>query len=180
MDELDKDIVQCLSTGACSYQEIARICNVTRNTIYRRIEALEKKGIIKAATSCIISLDKIGIMPIIVGAKAARKNMDYLLHSLQELSCIRMLWRTYGDLDINLVAFCSPGQEGQSIEDIRSLLEEANCEKIVISIGFSWEKSELSPFESPIFQSELTDKSIRTKDKSKLLSAQVATSSQQL
>jgi DNA-binding Lrp family transcriptional regulator len=157
MDELDKDIIQCLSTGACSYQEIAKICKVTRNTIYRRTAALEKKGIIKAATSCIVNLDQLGIIPIVASAKVTQKNMDHLVYSLRNVGSIRILWRTYGGSDINLFAFCFPGQEGQSIEEIRTVLEESSCQNVLISIGFSWEKVELSPFESPTFHKLLVE-----------------------
>jgi hypothetical protein len=80
------------------------------------------------------------------------KNMDNLMTSLQEVRSIRMLWRTYGDFDIILVAFCIPGQEGKSIEEIRKILEKAECQNVSISVGFSWEKIELSPFESPYSQ----------------------------
>ena len=40
---LDRKIIQYLSTGINSYQELARICGVTRNTVYRRIAPLKIK-----------------------------------------------------------------------------------------------------------------------------------------
>jgi DNA-binding Lrp family transcriptional regulator len=73
MDELDKAIIQCLSMGARSYQEMAENCNVTRNTVYRRIADLEKKGIIRVTTGCIINFSQLGVMPVIAACKVAQK-----------------------------------------------------------------------------------------------------------
>lgn len=63
VDDLDKKLLQYLSTGTNSYVELARVCKVTRNTIYRRIASLENKGIIKNTIRCIINLDQIDIAP---------------------------------------------------------------------------------------------------------------------
>jgi len=45
-DELDRKIVRYLCSGVYSYNELADLCNAGRNTIYRRIDKLEKIGII--------------------------------------------------------------------------------------------------------------------------------------
>lgn len=49
IDDLDKKILQNLSVGVESYQQLAKTCNITRNKLYRRIASLENRGIINLA-----------------------------------------------------------------------------------------------------------------------------------
>lgn len=43
LDELDKKVLHEICSGINSYDDLAKILNVTRGTVYRRIEKLEKK-----------------------------------------------------------------------------------------------------------------------------------------
>jgi DNA-binding Lrp family transcriptional regulator len=61
VDDLDKRLLQHLSSGISSYEELARNCNVTRNTVYRRIAVLERKGIIKKTVRSIIDYNQLEI-----------------------------------------------------------------------------------------------------------------------
>ena len=151
LDNLDREIIQYLSSGTNSYQELARICNVTRNTVYRRIAALEKEGIIKSTLRCVVNLDKINITSISIGVRIQQANEDKAINLLTTNKNVRFLWRTYGDHNITLVAFCSKGEEGETIQDIRAL----NAEHVCVSVGFVWEKMCYSPFND---QSEIEEK----------------------
>jgi DNA-binding Lrp family transcriptional regulator len=146
LDDLDKKLIQYLSVGTGSYEELARLCNVTRNTVYRRIAALENKGIIKNTIGCIINLDQLNISPVCIEARIAQSEQGNALNLLASHLNVRMLWRTYGDYDLHLVAFCQKGSEGQTIQGVRTLLEELNATNISVSIGFVWEKMDLTPF----------------------------------
>lgn len=42
LDELDKEIIHHICNGILSYTELGGLCNVGRNTIYRRMNRLEK------------------------------------------------------------------------------------------------------------------------------------------
>ena len=146
-DKLDKKIIQCLSAGTSSYEEIARQCNVTRNTVYRRITVLEEKGIIKNTLRCIVNLEKMDITAVNIGAKISLINQDRAVALLSINKHVRFLWRSYGDHNLTLIAFCNKGKEGEVINELRSLLENLGAEDFDISIGYVWEKMSIAPFE---------------------------------
>ena len=155
LDELDKRILQHLSAGTSSYEELANACNVTRNTVYRRISALENRGIIKNILNCVVNLEQMDITPITIGVTIPQTIMDKAIKILASNSHVRFLWRTYGEHNLILVIFCTKGKEGEIIQDIRACLEELNAEAIHISVGFAWEKMNYSPFED---QTEIEEK----------------------
>jgi DNA-binding Lrp family transcriptional regulator len=146
LDSLDKKIIQYLSVGTSSYEELARQCNVTRNTIYRRISALEERGIIKNTCSCIVNFELLDITAITIGAKICQVNQEKAISRLVTNRQVKWLWRAYGDCDLMLVAYCPKGSEGETIQEIKGVLEELGAENLSISIGFSWEKMSYSPF----------------------------------
>jgi DNA-binding Lrp family transcriptional regulator len=156
LDDLDKKILQYLSAGTSSYEELARTCNVTRNTVYRRIAALENKGIIKNTLHCVINLEQMDITPVTIGVTIPRVKEDKAINLLATNKNVRFLWRTYGDHNLTLVAFCPKGKEGDIIQDIRGVLEELNAQAIHVSVGFVWEKMNYSPFDDD--QSEVEEK----------------------
>jgi DNA-binding Lrp family transcriptional regulator len=155
LDDLDKKILQYLSAGTSSYEELARTCNVTRNTVYRRIASLENRGIIKNTLNCIINLEQMEITPITIGVTIPQTDLDKAINILTTNKNIKFLWRTYGDHNLSLVAFCAKGEEGEIIQDIRSVLEELHAQLIDVSVGFVWEKMNYSPFDE---QSEIEEK----------------------
>lgn len=155
LDSLDRKIIQNLSAGTSSYEELARTCNVTRNTVYRRIAVLENKGIIKNTLHCVVNLEQMDITPVTIGVRIPLINQDRAINLLATNKNVRFLWRTYGDHNLTLVAFCGKGTEGAIIQDIRAVLEELNAEHMCISIGFVWEKMNYSPFDD---QSEIEQK----------------------
>lgn len=159
LDELDRKIIQFLSYGVSSYQELARTCNVTRNTIYRRIATLENEGIIKNTLHCVVNLDQMDLVSVTIGVKIHQSNQDRAINLLTTNGNVRFLWRTYGDHDLTLVAFCPKGEEGKVIQDIRAVLEELNAEHICVSVGFVWEKMNYSPFGD---QTEIEEKIAQT------------------
>lgn len=146
-DNLDKKIIQCLSAGTCSYEELARQCNVTRNTVYRRIALLEEKGIIKNTLRCIINLEQMDITVVNLGVKIPLISQDRAVALLSINKHVRFLWRSYGDHNLTLIAFCSKGKEGEVINELRSVLENFGGEDFTISVGYVWEKMNIAPFE---------------------------------
>jgi DNA-binding Lrp family transcriptional regulator len=157
LDDLDRKILQNLTIGMSSYQELARTCNVTRNTVYRRIAALESKGIIKNTLNCVVNLEQMDITPVTIGAKIPQISQDKAINLLVANHAVRFLWRTYGDHNLTLVAFCSKGKEGEVIQDIQGVLEDLNAEHICISVGFIWEKMSYAAFdEHPEIDQKIT------------------------
>lgn len=150
LDELDKKIIQYLSVGTSSYEELARQCNVTRNTVYRRLSVLKNKGIIKNTLNCTVNFDQIDITVATIGVSIPQNNQDKAINLLATNGNVKFLWRTYGTHNITLVAFCEKGREGEIIQDIKGTLEELNAKHICVSVGYVWEKMDNSPFEEQI------------------------------
>ena len=95
------------------------------------------------------------ITPIIIGVRIQQTNQDKVLNLLRINENVRFLWRTYGDHNLTLVAFCPKGREGVIIQDIKVVLEDLNAEHICVSVGFTWEKMSYSPFDR---QSEIEER----------------------
>jgi hypothetical protein len=95
------------------------------------------------------------LVPVTIGVKIQQINQDKAIHLLATNKNVRFLWRTYGDHNVTLVAFCPKGKEGEIIQDIKAVLEELDAEHICISVGFVWEKMSYSPFDE---QSTIEDK----------------------
>ena len=149
IDDLDKKLLQYLSTGTSSYVELARVCKVTRNTIYRRIASLENRGIIKNTIRCIINLDQIDVTPICIGVTIAQNDQEKAFNLLAAHKNVKLLWRTFGDHNITLLALCPKGMEGKVINNVKAILEELDVSEICVSVGFLWEKTDFTPFDDP-------------------------------
>ncbi len=147
LDALDKRILQHLSEGICSYEELARECNVTRNTIYRRMASLEKSGVTQKTTRVVINYDKLDISTIVVTLNVLEKDEDEIVKSLGEYGRIKFVLRTYGTHNVIAVAMCDRGAEGETIARIRSIAEKFCTADADISICYRWEKANRSPFE---------------------------------
>jgi DNA-binding Lrp family transcriptional regulator len=147
IDHLDRKLLQYLTSGISSYEELARTCNVTRNTVYRRIATLERKGIIKNTIKCNVNLDVLGITPIFIGIKVTQTELNKACQSLSSHKNVRLLLRSYGNHNLNLIAFCLKGMEGRVIQSITTILEACNATDVEISVGFIWEKSDLNTIE---------------------------------
>lgn len=94
LDGLDKKILQLLSEGVNSYQDLARTCNVARTTVYQRIAYLQSKGIIQNTVSCTINLNQLEITPVFICAKISLYCQDNAVALLSTFSNVRLLWRS--------------------------------------------------------------------------------------
>ena len=144
LDDLDKKILQHLSIGICSYEDLANQCKVTRNTVYRRIALLEEKGIIKNTISCIINLDQLDIIPISIYVKINSSEINNACKVLASYKSVRLLFRSFGDHNLNIIAFSQKGNEGKIIQTINRILEDFTVTDIKVSVGFIWEKIDLT------------------------------------
>jgi DNA-binding Lrp family transcriptional regulator len=147
LDDLDRKILQYLTSGISSYEELARTCDVTRNTVYRRIATLERNGIIKNTIKCNVNLELLDITPIFIGIKVTQTELNKACQALSSHRNVRLLLRSYGNHNLNLIAFCLKGKEGRVIQSITAILETCNATDIDISVGFIWEKSDLTTIE---------------------------------
>jgi len=124
--------------------------------VYRRITILEEKGIIKNTLRCIVNLEQLDITVVNIGAKISLINQDRAVALLSINKHVRFLWRSYGTHNLILIAFCSKGKEGEIINELRSLLENLGVEDLDVSIGYVWEKMNISPFEEEENETEIS------------------------
>jgi DNA-binding Lrp family transcriptional regulator len=150
LDVLDKRLLQNLSSGVSSYEELARECNVSRNTVYRRIAVLEQKGIITKTIRSIVDFEQLDIVALCVGAKMPETEQEKAVALLGTNGNVKLLWRAYGKHNMIAIAFCERGKEGEIVHDLRSVLEQLGATELDVSVGFRWEKMDLTPFPEEI------------------------------
>jgi DNA-binding Lrp family transcriptional regulator len=146
IDELDKKIIQEMGKGISSYEALARKCNVTRSTIYRRVTKLEEMKVITRQTRVVLDFEKLDRMAVAVGVNVAQKDEQQLIGALKKRDEVKMIWRTYGAHNVILIMICSKGDEGNTIDKLRTLLEEFTVKSVDICVGFGWEKMDMTPF----------------------------------
>jgi len=103
---------------------------------------------------CIVNLEQIQITPVTIGVRIQQINQDKAINLLATNTYVKFLWRTFGDHNLTIVAFCPQGKEGLLIQDLRAILEDLNAEHISVSVGFAWEKMSYSIFDD---QSEIEE-----------------------
>ena len=87
------------------------------------------------------------LVPVSIGVRIHQSNQDKAINLLTSNGNVRFLWRTYGEHNLTLVAFCPKGKEGEIIQEIKASLEDLNAEHICVSVGYVWEKMSYSPFD---------------------------------
>ena len=148
IDDLDLRILRCLGEGIYSYNEIAKACGVSRNTVYRRISRLEETGVIRKKLAAVINYKKLDYSVVIIGIKLASiDSLDKAISFLKEQHNVKFIWKTYGDHDLILVILCDKETVGECIYNFKKALEKlgVSSSKYDISVSISWEKINLSP-----------------------------------
>ena len=67
-----------------------------------------------------------------IGVRIAQAEEDKAFRLLAAHRNVKFLWRTFGDCNISLVAFCPKGGEGEVIQGIRTILEAVNATQITV------------------------------------------------
>jgi len=146
LDDLNKKILHEICSGIYSYDDLAKKLNVTRSTIYRRIENLEKENLITKKIMAIPNLDKLNLSAILVAVTAAYDEVSQCIQHLKELTSTNLLYRCYGAHQAYATLFCQKGDEAQTIEKIQIALKDQKTISYVISVGFRLEKIDFAPF----------------------------------
>ena len=146
LDELDKKILHEICGGIHSYDDLAKTLNVTRGTVYRRIEKLEKNNIIEKKIMAIPNFKVLNLSAICIGMQVAYEDTEKVTEALKQLPHIKLLWKCYGAHNIVAILACEKGCEGITITDLRELLSQFRTGGYHISIGFEWEKTDISPY----------------------------------
>ncbi|MEM0215922.1 MAG: winged helix-turn-helix transcriptional regulator [Candidatus Bathyarchaeia archaeon] len=147
LDELDLKILKHICEGLYSYDDLAKRCGASRNTIYRRISKLENMGIIKKRITAIPDFSKIGFSAVIIGINLNPKDIDRAISFLKTQHQVKFLWRTYGQHDIIAAILCDKDDVGTCIYNIRKALEEQGIHviRLDISVSVMWEKMHIVP-----------------------------------
>ena len=135
-----------MGKGINSYEALAQKCNVTRSTIYRRINRLEEMQVITRQTRVVLDFEKLDRIAVAVGINVAQKDEQNVIDALKACAEVKMMWRTYGAHNLILVIICGKGDEGNKINKLRALLEEFTVKSVDICVGFGWEKMDMTPF----------------------------------
>jgi DNA-binding Lrp family transcriptional regulator len=146
LDELDKNIMHHICKGVYSYTELGQICNVERSTIYRRIKKLENMNVISRKVMAIPDFTKLNLSALCIGMDVMHEDLDKTIDLLKEHAQVKFLWKTYGTHSVIAVIICNKGEEGQTILNLKKTLEKLKILKFDISVGFSWEKVDFTPY----------------------------------
>ena len=148
MDDLDRKIIRYVCNGTYSYKELAKLCNSSRNTIYRRIAKLEKMDVITRRIMAFPHYDKLNLAAVNFGANVSPGDLDKVVNLLKKQPQVKFLWKTYGTHDLIIVIVCDKGEVGKSIHNLKSALDKLNVSAIQMdsSTSYTWEKIDLSPY----------------------------------
>lgn len=146
IDDLDKHILQQMSRGISSYEDLSRECKVTRSTVYRRVAQLEKEGFIRRITRTVVDYEKLDIVTLCFACRISQTTLKKASATLKVHRRVKLLWKTYGDHNVIFIVFCEKGKEGEIISEIKTILEKCGAAEISVSVGFTWEKMDFTPF----------------------------------
>ena len=146
LDELDRKIIQEMTKGVNSYEDLADKCSVTRSTVYRRVNSLEKAGIITGQIHVGLNFEKLDLITLHVGINVESKDEEKAIEALRKVPEVKMVWRTYGAYNLVLIVFCHKGNEGRVIDGLREIFEGVKVKSYDVSVGFLWEKMDMTPF----------------------------------
>jgi len=150
LDETDQKIIFHICNGIHSYSELADLTDVSRNTVYRRINKLEENGMIQKRVMAVPDFEKIGFSSIIIGINVGLGDMKRTIRFLKRQNRIKFLWKTYGKYEVVALLMCKKDSVGNCINNLKEFLEdlEVDIKEFEASPSISWEKVDLTPFET--------------------------------
>ncbi len=103
MDSIDKKILTCLQNNASlSIADISEQVNLSQTPCWRRIQTMEKTGVIKKRVA-ILERDKINVgVTVFVSLKTRQHNREWLekfAHAVEGLPEVVEFYRMSGDVD---------------------------------------------------------------------------------
>jgi len=147
IDDLDRKIVRFMCRGVYSYTELGKLCKVGRSTIYRRVDRLERTGVIRRRVMALPNFEKLNLSAVIVGLDVNPRDLDKTVSFLKRQHPVKLLWKTFGTHDLIFTILCDKGDVGKCIYNLRKALGKLSVTptKFDVSISISWEKMYLSP-----------------------------------
>jgi DNA-binding Lrp family transcriptional regulator len=147
IDDVDFKILKYVCEGIYSYNELGKLCGIGRSTAYRRIDRLEKEGIIRRRIMAIPNFEKINFSAVIVGLNLNPKDLDKTVPFLKTQHQVKFIWLTYGTHDLILTILCDKGNVGECLHNLKRALQTLGVTptKFDISVSITWEKMHLTP-----------------------------------
>ncbi|ASJ01256.1 Lrp/AsnC family transcriptional regulator [Thermococcus gorgonarius] len=124
IDEIDMKIIKLLSQNArMTYKELADKLKTTRQRISRRMNKLEKLGVIQKYTA-IPNYEKLGYTYLILGITLrAGSDVDEIIEKLQNIECVKIIQKAIGSH--NLVVHIIAPHDMKRIQDIINEISKA-------------------------------------------------------
>ena len=147
LDKLDLKILRYMCKGVYSYHELAELCGVGRSTIYRKMDKLEKIGVVKRRIMALPDFEKMGFSAVTLGLDLKPRDMEKAISFIRTTHQAKFAWRTYGTHDLVVVIICDKDDVGSCIHNIKRMFEEINVipMKLDVSVSIMWEKMYLVP-----------------------------------
>jgi DNA-binding Lrp family transcriptional regulator len=146
LDELDKKILHEVCNGIYSYDDLAKTLKVTRGTIYRRFERLEKTHVIEKKIMAIPNFKTLNLSAMTIGMETSYDDTDKVIEALKQLPSVKFLWECYGAHNVIAILVCEMGCEGSTINSIRQILSKHRTGDFHVSVGYNWQKVDVSPY----------------------------------
>ena len=88
----------------------------------------------------------LNLSAISIGMEVAYDDTEKVTEALKQLPHTKLIWKCYGAHNLIAILICEKGSEGETITNLRQLLSKLRTGDYHISIGFEWDKMEISPY----------------------------------
>ncbi len=134
MDKTDAKIIELIRNNArMRYQEIGNAIGMSRVAAKKRMDKLEREGIIRGYNTCVMRGDEITMFAdIITEPESFSRVLDYIG---TQSSCIRQIFTTHKENQILFVAVSDSAPDLRDLmtridRDFRGELKEFHCRQI--------------------------------------------------
>ncbi|RLI41186.1 hypothetical protein DRO59_07570 [Candidatus Bathyarchaeota archaeon] len=147
IDDLDRKIVRYMCEGGHSYAELAKLCGVSRSTVQRRINELERLRVIKRGMTTFPNFEKLDLSAVIIGMDLNPRDQDKVVSFLKTQHSVKFLWTTFGTHNVVFTILCDKESVGMCIYNVREALEKLGVTptRFDASVSITWEKTDICP-----------------------------------
>nr|AGF93048.1 hypothetical protein FLSS-8_0018 [uncultured organism] len=132
--------------GFKSYQDIADDLDVSRNTVYRRVNRLRDENILREEVHALPDLSELGLTTIIIGLSLNMNNLEKAIDLFNKESNVKAIWETYGKHDLISIIISEKEKVGENIRNIKKKFQESEVKvkDFDVSTAISCEKLDLN------------------------------------
>lgn len=147
LDETDKEIIKYACQGTYSLSELSELIGVSENTIYRRINDLKEKNVLKEGYMALPNYKKMGLSFVLTGINVDPEDKEKAIEFLKQKEQVKFLWETLGDHDIVADLLCPGSKKVESVRKLRKDLEKEGIkvQNLDVSESSTSEKIDLKP-----------------------------------